>query len=383
MSPRSCDVRVADSVTTARPFCDLESVVEGSRSADRDEVWVDCGRRETRCVGAVVARRRHDHDAGLPCPFERGGQRIFLVRKLGTATEREVEDADVEFIGIVDYPVDACDDVVRVGGAVTSSDLYRHDPGVGRDTFEFLRCIDGVSSSKAALVARDDAGHERAVTIGVDISSRRIIGFTGQIDHGDELAVGIETVDLRHSGVDDRHVDAGSGVSGFPHLPCADLVDEMVKRTGLELGSIDVLLERHRADDGRRIIRSIDSECQRPETENGDGREEALRTLWRPPRVRAPRCGRFDERRALLERGAGPEPLPTERRRLDGMASAHPLAACANEVARIGKHIPISPRRSAEGLHGDLRSRGPHKQNPTRFSFPNGSPPTRCVHRVG
>ena len=105
--PGSGQIRIANSVATACPVGDNESVRCCLDAGDGDDEWIVCRRTDTVGVGSVVARGSDDHNPCIPRSFDSGGQRIGVIRPIGVAVERQVEHPNVQFVGVIDYPIDA------------------------------------------------------------------------------------------------------------------------------------------------------------------------------------------------------------------------------------------------------------------------------------
>ncbi|CAB4827658.1 unannotated protein [freshwater metagenome] len=232
------DVRVAGAVTAGCPRRNRELLVTGGlNSADSDHVGIHGRAGEAARVVAVVAGGDNHHDAGLPRPLERVGQRIGGVRQRRATAVGEVEHPDLQIGGVLDDPVDASDDLRDIGGASVVANLDRHDACARSNTFEPLRVLLGELRVRARSVSGDDAGDVRAVAEVVVVGGLGDTGFGGEVDQGNHLGVVRKSRNGGDTGVDDSNVDAFAGIALVPEIACADLVDDVVHRAERQPGA--------------------------------------------------------------------------------------------------------------------------------------------------
>ena len=152
---RRREIGIAHAVTTARPGGNIESVRGGLDAADRDQRRVICRRIESRRIRAMVPGGGDDDDAGIPCPIERGRERIGRGGRTDTAVEGDRQDVDVERVGIGDDPIDGIDHPLLRDHPVAAGDLHRHDAGTG------------CNAEEVPIVAGDDARQVRPMSVAI------------------------------------------------------------------------------------------------------------------------------------------------------------------------------------------------------------------------
>ena len=123
MSPWRSEVWVAPTVATARPVGDNETINGCLDAGDGDDEGIVGRGVEAIGVGSVVASGSDDHNACIPRSFDSGGQRIGVIRPIGVAVERQVEHPNVQFVGVIDYPIDAGHEARQGHVPATAGDL--------------------------------------------------------------------------------------------------------------------------------------------------------------------------------------------------------------------------------------------------------------------
>ena len=192
-------------------------------------------------VAAVTGGRDHD-DALLPGLLDRVGQRIDLGRLGRVGAVGEVDHADVQtvVVAMLDHPVDRRDHLRHVHPAVGNTDLDRDDPRIRRHPAVGGRRRARIRRAQRRVLARDQAGHERAMPVRVEIPQRRALRLEREVGPVDDLAGSGETLDRAHTRVDHRDIDAGTRVARVPPR----------RRTAVR-GRV-----RHRVHVSRRVVRA-------------------------------------------------------------------------------------------------------------------------------
>ena len=178
--------------------------------------------RKTRCANAFliagVAGRGNNHNATTPGLLDGKRERIDIGGLPRVGAIRKVQHANVETVVILvlDDPVDRRNDLGDIGAAVRRRHLQAYDAGVGRDTAVGGGRSIRIGSGQRAVVSGDKAGHERAVSEGVEILKIRGLRFERQVGSVDDLARRVQAGNRGNAAVDNGNVDALTGVPGVP-----------------------------------------------------------------------------------------------------------------------------------------------------------------------
>ena len=136
----------------------------------------------------------------------------------GVGAVREVEDPDIEpVVGLVlDDPVDRGDDLGDVRPSVGNTDLEAHDARIGRDAEEVGRVGRVGPWLGVAAASGDDPGHERAVTVGVEVGQVWRLGLERKVRTVDDLVGGAQALHRRNAGIDQGDIYSLARVAGVP-----------------------------------------------------------------------------------------------------------------------------------------------------------------------
>ena len=145
-------------------------IVIGHR-ADGDDIGHVARHADGHRVGAGVAGRGHDHDAGLPGAHHGLIERVLPVVGLRRRAEGEVEHADVVFVLVGHCPVDAADDVHVAARAIRVEGPDRHQLAGRRNA--------GQLAVQALFGAQRHAGHVGAVPALVRAGAQRFVHEVG------------------------------------------------------------------------------------------------------------------------------------------------------------------------------------------------------------
>ena len=220
---RGHQVGIALTVSGARPRRNLVVACRGRplgvlRADGKDERIV---RRVVEPSGpeTCVSARDDDDDALAPGRLHRVRKRIDPVVLHTVGSEREVEDTDVEAVGItmLDDPVDPGDDLRDVCRSRPVCDLDRNDAGIGGETGKARAMAHlGAAVPGNVISAGDDAGQVRTVTVAVQVATLILLRIERQIRSVDELARSAQAFNRRHARVDHRDVDVAAGIAMLP-----------------------------------------------------------------------------------------------------------------------------------------------------------------------
>ena len=339
--PKALDVRaggrqigVANPVTAARPVRGDQSLLGRFDTADRDHERVGRRRSETSRLGTAVAGRRDDDDPCVPGPLDGSRDRIAEIGRIRLAVEGQVDDSNVELVGVGDHPIDAGDQAGQRHDSVPAGDFDRDDAGVGCHTHEPLRMVGGERRVGADLTTGDDAGHVGAVPERVEVGGRIVELFRAEIDSSNQFPGCREFVDCGHTGVDHRDVDTRAGDALLPQRSGPDLVDDAIHRAEWLIGDHD----RFRGPPGAVV------ELRHRHGTGGDHRSRSHQ--------RQPRAAR--RLRTLTVLGA-PEVLPHTTHA--GIGTGAGGRVCGNELLAPCRDGHVSSLLSRRGMKSGFQCR--------------------------
>ena len=170
-------------------------------------------------------------DAAAPQLLGGVRQRLAHVGAARVDAEGEVQHADPEpvRVAVAAHPVERHQNAHEAGDAVGAGDLDADEARARRDALVAGR----------GVVARDHAGHVRAVAERVEAAQVAVVGVLGEVGAADELARAVERRDAEHARVDQRDVDAGAGEVAAQAGGRADQVDRGARPGGRVVGGGD------------------------------------------------------------------------------------------------------------------------------------------------
>ena len=166
----------------------------------------------------AVAGRRHHEDPVLPGLLDGVGERVdrAVLGRVGAVGEVEHPDVHPVVVLVLHDPVDGRDHLGHIDAAVGVGNLEGDDAGIGGHPPVGRRRGGGVRRRDGAVLAGDEPGHERAVTVRVELGQVRRLRLHREVGAVDHLAGRVEARNRRDARVDDGDVDTGTGPAGVP-----------------------------------------------------------------------------------------------------------------------------------------------------------------------
>ena len=214
-------------------------------TADRQDVRVVRRVGQPRCADAPlvasVARGGHHDDPRPPCSLcgEREGIHERRLRRVGAVRQVEHPDVHAVVVLVIDDPVDRRDHLRHIDASIGGSDLETDDASIRSDAAILGRRGVRVGLLQRRVLAGDEAGDERAMTVGVEVRQVRSLRFQREIRAVDDLVGCRQTLDRCDPRVDDRYVDAGPGDPVIPELCGADVLGHRLHRVAVENRVVD------------------------------------------------------------------------------------------------------------------------------------------------
>ena len=219
-----CDqVRVAHSVAAGGEAGHSRRLTGRVCRADRQDVGIHGRIAQAMAALALVPRRHDNHDAGMPGLLGGVRQRVDAVVLARVGAERQVQDADVEpvGVGVLHHPVDAGDHLRHVGVAPRVRHLDAHEASPRRYATE----------AAGPVLPRDDPGEVRPVPEPVEMGGRGLLRVERQVRAVYDL-VARQARYGSDARVDQGHVHPVTPGAARPQVAGADVVGHRAEALG-------------------------------------------------------------------------------------------------------------------------------------------------------